>query len=166
LILPTLRDKEDMSFAAAKSGSLAALQWLQANGCPWDRFGGMDWDTGQITPGNSTTVAAAGAGHLELLQWARANGCPWAGRRAVFIEQSECHAAARGGHLAVLQWLRANGCSWGENTCYVAAHEGHLEVLQWAVAYGCPWDRASCLRKLREDSSPSGAVWDWIQGQA
>jgi hypothetical protein len=35
------------------------LQWLRANGCPWDK---------------ATCRLAALCGQLEVLQWARANG--------------------------------------------------------------------------------------------
>ena len=46
---------------AAVNGHLEVLQWLRANGCPW----------------NANTCAwAARNGHLELMNWARVNGCP------------------------------------------------------------------------------------------
>jgi hypothetical protein len=65
---------------AAEGGHLAVLQWLRANGCPWDAF--------------TCSVAAAG-GHLAVLQWAHTNGCPW--------DADTCSYAGEGGHLAVLQ---------------------------------------------------------------
>jgi hypothetical protein len=37
------------------------LQWLRANGCPWDA---------------RTCTRAEAGGHTELLRWSRANGCP------------------------------------------------------------------------------------------
>jgi hypothetical protein len=43
-------------------GHLEVLQWVRANGCPWDGW---------------TCSWAAKGGHLEVLQWVRANGCPW-----------------------------------------------------------------------------------------
>src|ERR1700679_142126 len=46
---------------AALGGNLDVLQWLRANGCPWDEF--------------TCSQAALGV-HLDVLQWARANGCP------------------------------------------------------------------------------------------
>ena len=69
------------------------LQWLRANGAPWD---------------TKTCKGAAIHGHLEVLQWARANGAPW--------DEKTCEVAAEGGHLEVLQWARANGCPWSEGT--------------------------------------------------
>jgi hypothetical protein len=76
------------SMYAAQGGHLAVLQWLHANGCPWD--------------GRTCEYAAEG-GHLAVLQWLRANGCPWSSRAVCFV-------AAVNGQEAVLDWARANGC--------------------------------------------------------
>ena len=46
---------------AAAGGHLEVLQWLRANGCPWDV--------------NTCRRAFAG-GHYDMLEWAKANGCP------------------------------------------------------------------------------------------
>ena len=53
--------KEYMCWYAAKAGNLAMLQWMRAQGCPWDE---------------STTYAAAQKGNIEILRWARSQGCP------------------------------------------------------------------------------------------
>jgi hypothetical protein len=45
-----------------QGGHLEVLQWLRANGCPWDEH---------------TCMCAAAYDRLEVLKWARANGCPW-----------------------------------------------------------------------------------------
>ena len=47
---------------AAGSGNLELVQWLRANGCPWDYV---------------TCAYAVDKGHVETLRWARENGCPW-----------------------------------------------------------------------------------------
>ena len=47
---------------AAGSGNLELIQWLRAEGCPWD-----EW----------TCSNAVHYGHVEVLRWARENGCPW-----------------------------------------------------------------------------------------
>jgi len=116
----------DLCYKAASGGQLEMLQWLRANGAPWD---GFRWN-------EKTCAVAAEGGHLEVLQWARANGAPW--------DYMTCAHAARGGHLEVLQWARANGAPWDESTCAYAAEGGHLEVLQWARANGAPWDEMTC----------------------
>ena len=140
--------------AAARGGHLETLQWLRANGHPWNVFtcaaaaegghlevlqwaraNGCEWD-------EDTCFEAAQGGHLEVLQWARANGCEW--------DEGTCSLAARGGHLEVLQWARANGCKWNECTCSCAAQGGHLEVLQWARANGCEWNGSTCSSAARE----------------
>jgi hypothetical protein len=115
-LLCSLRNPE-IGASAARGEHLKVLQWLHANGCPWD---------------SKTCAVAAGGGHLEILQWLHANGCPW--------YELTCSYAARNGHLEILQWAHANGCPWDERTCTCAAGGGHLEVLQWARANGCPWD--------------------------
>ena len=46
---------------AAEGGHLEVLQWLRANGCPWDR---------------ETIIRARAIRHFEMANWARANGCP------------------------------------------------------------------------------------------
>ena len=46
---------------AAVGGHLKVLQWLRANGCPWDK---------------DTLTIARTRGHLEVEKWAMANGCP------------------------------------------------------------------------------------------
>ena len=61
---------------------MAPLQWLRAQGCPWD-----EW---------ACWYAAIG-GHLVVLTWLREQGCRW--------DESACVRAAGGGHLPVLQWL-------------------------------------------------------------
>ena len=47
---------------AAGSGNLELVQWLRANGCPWDYV---------------TCHYAIDKGHVEVLRWARENGAPW-----------------------------------------------------------------------------------------
>jgi hypothetical protein len=84
---------------AARGGHLPVLQWLRANGCPWDE---------------STCEEAAGGGHLAMLQWANANGCPW--------DVSTSTSAAAGGHLDVLQWANANGCPCNRLSMAIKAH--------------------------------------------
>ena len=54
-------DKKVM-WRAALSGNLELVQWLRAEGYPWDL---------------RTCYAAAHFGHLEVLRWARENGCEW-----------------------------------------------------------------------------------------
>ena len=48
---------------AASYGNLEVLQWVRAEGCPWDA--------------ETCQVAARKDGHLETLRWARENGCEW-----------------------------------------------------------------------------------------
>lgn len=56
----------------AEYGGLPVLQWLRAQGCPWDY---------------ETNCAAATSGRLDALRWAVANGCDFdpAARRACYL---------------------------------------------------------------------------------
>jgi hypothetical protein len=47
---------------AAEGNQLPVLQFLHAEGCPWDA---------------RVTVAAARRGDLDILRWTRAHGCDW-----------------------------------------------------------------------------------------
>ena len=54
--------KEGVMAWAAAGGQLELLQWLRAEGCPWDF---------------NTCYYAVEDGHVEVLRWARENGCEW-----------------------------------------------------------------------------------------
>ena len=44
------------------TGNLELIQWLRAEGCPWDYL---------------TCFSAVNEGDVEVLRWLRENGCPW-----------------------------------------------------------------------------------------
>ena len=104
---------EDVMRGAVVSGNLKVVQWLWAEGCPWD------------------TRACSDAADLKTLQWVRASGGPW--------DESTCATAAMFGDVEMLRWARENGCPWTWETCKWAADEGHVEVLRWARENGCEW---------------------------
>ena len=64
---------------AAGSGNLELVQWLRANGCPWDYV---------------TCAYAVDKGHVETLRWARENGAPW-------LDLTRDKAAAKSGYTDV-----------------------------------------------------------------
>ena len=51
---------ESVMEQAAHSGNLGLVQWLRAEGCPWD---------------NWTCFTAIRSGRVEVLRWGRENGC-------------------------------------------------------------------------------------------
>ena len=114
-----LSRQELLCQAAARSGQLAELKVLRADGWPWDQY---------------TCSAAALGGHLEVLQWARANGCPWNIRT--------CHAAAEGGHLKVLLWARKNGCPCDETELHIAALNGQVAMVRALIKLGADVNKA------------------------
>ncbi|WBR14844.1 Ankyrin repeat protein [Pandoravirus kuranda] len=103
---------------AARAGRVDVLEWLRANGWPWD---------------GTTCSFAARRGRIDVIRWARSRGCPW--------DSDTCAAAAGAGHLATLKWARANGCPWDERVCTQAVSFGHSHVLKWAVENGCSFYR-------------------------
>ena len=114
-----LSRQELLCQAAARSGQLAELKVLRADGWPWDQY---------------TCSAAALGGHLEVLQWARENGCPW--------DIRTCHEAAEGGHLKVLLWARANGCPCDENELHIAALNGQVAMVRALIELGTDVNKA------------------------
>jgi hypothetical protein len=107
--------------SAARNGHFELLQWLHANGCPWNE---------------SATAAAAKGGHFEILKWLVHNGCPMQNT----ITSS---AAVMSGRLEILIWLHNNGCPKSQRDCiYIAAEYGHLHILEWLWNhYGKIWNR-------------------------
>jgi hypothetical protein len=117
---------------AARSGDVALLARLRADGCVWDA---------------ATAEAAAEGGHLTALQWARGAGCFW--------DRRTFNAAARRGDLAMLEWaVQAGSACYGRPTPFdaaapasfnalgaaaEAAGAGQLAVLKWIRALGHPW---------------------------
>ena len=53
---------EMVMWRAAQGGNLELVQWLRAEGCPWNY---------------DTCTWAVEEGHVEVLRWVRENGCPW-----------------------------------------------------------------------------------------
>ena len=108
--------------APARKGNLHILQWVTANGWPWDD--------------NNICYTAVARAYLELMQWARENGCPWHEYTSIL--------AIEEGLLKVLKWAKAKGCDWDESVCMFAAEAGYLKVLKWATKNRCPWNEWTC----------------------
>ena len=51
-----------MMQCAPSGGNLELVQWLRAEGCPWNTL---------------TCHYVVETGQVEVLRWARENGCPW-----------------------------------------------------------------------------------------
>jgi hypothetical protein len=84
-------DEYTLCMAAANAGDLSMLKWLNANGCPWDK-----WTWSYVAMG----------GHLEIMKWARASGCPW--------DKFSCYSWAENEQNEdVMDWVCANsGCAY------------------------------------------------------
>lgn len=115
------RETEDswdvtVTWAAAKRGQLAALEFLLARGAPHDAL---------------APAAAAEHGHHECLRLLHAMGCKW--------DTYTCDMAARSGSLWCLRYAAECGCPLNPVTCaLLAAEGGHLDCLEYAYHRGAP----------------------------
>jgi hypothetical protein len=134
---------------AASVGDIAAMEVLQARGCPrpddacieaaaGGHLRALQWLRAQEPPhpwGEEVAGVLAARGDLTALQWVRGQEppCPWG--------PETCDAAAESGQEAALRWLRAQEppCPWGDHTMRYLARSGPLALVQWAVAGGCPY---------------------------
>jgi hypothetical protein len=130
----------DLIRSAARSTSLAKLQWL----CDEHRCS---------LPGDITSFAA---GSIEMLQWLKQRGC-------VFDARTGRGAARRPRNLPVLRYLKAEGCPFPKDICAVAALAGDLEQLQWLRQQGCALGSATATAAI--DSSNAVCVLEWLQQQ-
>jgi hypothetical protein len=130
---------------AATCNTLHVLQFLHAEGCPWDR---------------TVTEAAARRGDVEMLSWLRAQGCDWVPLLALraaahsgsvemtawvkqhsgaAYDESNLYEAASKGHTALVEYLQAQQCPWNDAACFVAALHNHMDTLRWLHEHGCAW---------------------------
>ena len=104
--------------AAAKSGALDVVQYLQSLGIQ-DGYG---------------VSSAVQHGHMHILQLLYRRGC--AGEDRLCIE------AAKRSDLIMLQWLREQGCPWGctagcfEEVAVHAAQSHSMETMLWLHQQG------------------------------
>lgn len=100
-------------YAAAATGKLDILQWLQSQGCVFDE---------------NTSSTAARFGKLDVLKWLKINHCPW--------DEETCVSAAGAGNLHVLQWAYDNSCPWDSKSIVKSARiGGHSHVLEWILSF-------------------------------
>ena len=153
---PVTYKNDDACGRAARGGHIEVLQWLRAEGYPWDESvcwraaeGGqldtLKWLHAQSAPWDSSTIEGATKhGRLDIIEWAREQHppCPWGVGYAY-------HEAAKSGHLHILKWLFAHGCPMPNGTGFdnpceaVACGCGSIEVMQWLRAHDVPWGRAT-----------------------
>lgn len=108
----------DTMMAAAGAGQLEAIQYLVAQGVPFDA--------------HAAAEAARGA-HAHVLRWAHERGCA--------LDDDVCRALASCGALELLRWARRVGVPWSAATATAAAANGHVGTLRWALDNGCDAER-------------------------
>ncbi|AJF97500.1 ankyrin repeat protein [Pandoravirus inopinatum] len=156
--------EETVMDVVARTGTIDALEWLQAHGCratTWtlvraaqnDDLGVLDWLNKYSRSWDQEVCAGiARKGLLAALQHVRAKGCPW--------DERVCAGAARAGHLDVLQWARANGCPWDSDAiCLYAAPHCGVPVLQWLVEQGCAWNDRIIMMAAGSVNEPDLLAW-------
>ena len=102
-------------FFAARSGSLALVEWVDE----------MGWSVDQ-----NTMLSAAGSGSIELLQWLVDRGIAPTSEAMIM--------AAREGHIHVLEWLMAKGCECTSDLLTVAVQNSKVNVVAWLFARCAP----------------------------
>ncbi|KXZ56303.1 hypothetical protein GPECTOR_1g267 [Gonium pectorale] len=136
----------EIASAAAGSGSLELLDWMQELGCTWVC---------------STFAAAAGAGWTAGLEWLAQRHCPM-GAGEPYIR------AALNRDTATLACLRRLGCPWGRPDHHGVAARLVLEsrpgvdvlpLLRWLVAEGCPTDWEAVQGEMPEYVMPALSAW-------
>jgi hypothetical protein len=101
----------------ADSNTLPVLQFLRAQGCPWDE---------------TLSRAAARRGNLEMLRWLQQHGCPW---RAYSILDE----AASSGNVELTAWVKQQPevvCN--EDAMIAAARKGHTAMCEYLHSEQCP----------------------------
>jgi hypothetical protein len=119
---------------AAANNQLAVIQYLRAEGCPWD---------------TSACTAAAGYGSMyntnaqsdrcETLQWLHENGCPW--------NIADVHEkAAQNGNISVLAYVIKQGfvpdIAELTQTLNIAGVCNNLAAAKWLRQQGAEWPSA------------------------
>eukprot|EP00953_Heterococcus_sp_UTEX-ZZ885_P035645 18387-Heterococcus_DN1.PRE.1 len=165
----------DISYHAARSGSLDLLTWLQDNDneftaktCEGAAAGAhvhlLQYLCSEGCVGDEEACSAAVMfGHLTTLQWLHEHACPW-------DAESICEDAVVSGNIEMLAYLKQQGCEHSAGTLHSAAVQGHLAVCQFLIAEHCPLSSASTcaeaateghfeiVRLLHESGCPWQAV--------
>eukprot|EP00884_Botryococcus_braunii_P000511 jgi/Botrbrau1/10460/Bobra.0133s0067.1 len=110
---PRLLRNPDLLRAAARSGNVACLEFLDEAGCLWTRTGY-----------EAAALRAARAGQLEILEYL-VDRYPRLREHPNLV-----HAAARSGSEACLRLLDRFGCKWQGNEPVAAACSGSSQALR------------------------------------
>jgi hypothetical protein len=160
----------EISYYAARSGSISMLECLKREGCKFNHH---------------TRAAAAAAGHLAALQYLRSEGCEWykghisccaassgsielvewlQQQQGVIFDSDAMKWAADAGQTAMCKHLRNTGCEWNAEACTRAAESGRSETLRWLREHGCIWDvREVCIRAAGNGHTD---ILDYVKEQA
>jgi hypothetical protein len=116
------------------SKNLEMLQYLNANGFPWDA---------------ETTDVFAKKGNYECLEWAIARGCP--------ISEKICVNAAAGGNVRCLEIAFAHSADRSESISCNAIYNDRLEAFVYVAEHGVKITNSS-MYQLRERNNFTNEV--------
>jgi hypothetical protein len=105
-----------VTLGAARSGSIAKLDWLYA-------------EQREYLPAE-IRMAAIGEGHVGVLKWYKQKG----GK----LNKMCVTGAAIAGRVNVLEFLHAEGFAWHSAITAAAARGGSVDTLRWLLQQGCP----------------------------
>jgi hypothetical protein len=123
---------DDITYRAAKCGSIEMLDWLIGIGCA-------------VSAG--TFSFAALAGHMHILKHLQrlygsnssSSSCAW--------NETTTLAAARRDDFEMLQWLCTAGCPWDSRTCDKVIERADVAAMSMLCKQKCPWI-ARCAAEL------------------
>ncbi|KAI9222149.1 hypothetical protein BC828DRAFT_379141 [Blastocladiella britannica] len=137
--------------AAARAGSVKALQWWRTAGC--------------AHPAAFSRVAQLAAinGHVQILDWVRESCLP------LIMDENTLDTVSINGHATVLAWLEdhdlASKLPYSSLAFSQSASRGHLQVLQW-------WKQSGRLPKCKSAAvdlaSANGhvRVLQWVHAES
>jgi hypothetical protein len=117
--LPSLINRQALSFCAARRGDVHILAWLQHAQLlefGWQNAHGARW---------ALTDTSAEQGQFQTVRLLHEQGCP--------LDVYVCEAAARHGERAFLQWSHERGAAFGETEIARAAGEAGSHQLDMLI---------------------------------
>jgi hypothetical protein len=129
---------------AAHCNTLAVVDFLHAQGCPW---------------GFDVFEFAAARGDLNICAYLHAEGCPWSAMT--------CEYAAIKGHANILRWLREHGCPWDDYGIQMLAAEGSsVDVMLYLQEQGIVFDADMLVEMLNIAGAYNNlAAAKWLRQQ-
>eukprot|EP00611_Tribonema_gayanum_P007495 TRINITY_DN1688_c0_g1_i4.p1 TRINITY_DN1688_c0_g1~~TRINITY_DN1688_c0_g1_i4.p1 ORF type:complete len:547 (-),score=151.53 TRINITY_DN1688_c0_g1_i4:153-1793(-) len=145
--LPDFTLTERTVHVAAFEGALATLEWLRAQGCPYNIA-----DICNVMLSCDDSVAPR---HLEWLR--SCGGGDWSPRGMTRMLVKSLEYSTDG----AAKWLRRKGAPWPDDLAATVNPASNMHTVLWAVQSGCPfghWSSSVCARLRTRYYDESAAV--------